>query len=148
MERKQFHLSKIKFPASGIEVSYTVNIPDGVIEYVAKTQEPVHPDLLACRRRFTAYLPEALGWLDFAEPSEIQDFIDQSKVDVKGVATQGSAVTITAAIHSPLGIYCANTPKIQSSEENNIDADFYDIETEVYLYIYEGKCAQLKIFGE
>lgn len=141
---EQFQLTKFKTKPNGsVIASYTINLGDALVERTDICGRLPHPDLKRVFEDATAVVSDILG-IEGAD-----------KFEVRGLALSGSgdnaAVIITSVYTTPNGMKTAiNTPRIKfSGEEYDTLRAFVDKAiAESYAYLFEGKEAQLSIFGE
>lgn len=178
MEEKNFNLSKVKMlPKGGIQASYqlteTVGGEVSVTDYQATYTRDVHPDMTELFRDLRNIVARVFGmtsFLSFLATDEIKlpegkmilarSFADELKerIDVRGISLSGSeedrAVVITAVYETENGLKTAiNTPKIKTAQisygfEEELDEIVDQIKSEVFRYLFEGKQAQLSLFGQ
>lgn len=175
---KNFILSKVKLnPNGGLQADYqvteTVGGEPSCTDYSASVNRDIHPDLkeLFVKLRpivanvfsITAFLSWLdSGDLDIAESvkSYAREFADEllKKIDVRGISWSGlddnTGVVITAVFETPNGLKTAiNTPRIKVAQESfgfedELEAIVTAVRSEVYQFLFNGKQAQLSIFGE
>lgn len=176
MNEQNFKLAKVKLnPGGGLKASYSILTSEGVepsgIERDESRSNAVHPDLLnlfdKCRRIIgdifgvTAFLPmleqiEVPGEKVSVAKSWAEERLE--KIDVRGISWSGAdtraAVVLTAVYETPNGQKTAiNTPRILLGGESfGFEEDLKDItdaiRNEVYRYLFEGKQAQMSLFGD
>lgn len=161
----------------GMEVHYTVLETNGnesyCNSYVLESAKDVHPDLtgafdelkpIMCRVfGFTSYL--SMVESDSFEASLLQKeqargFAEEIKqrIKVRAISMSGSGesegVVLTANLQVMNGqIVAINTPRIRFATESfgfeeECEKIVTRIKDEVYKYLYEGKKAQLELFGQ
>lgn len=172
---KNFNLSKIKIdPKGGLQVNYqittTVDGEPSVIDRVDNCTREAHPDLLGLFSDLRAVVGRVFNLTSFltllAEmklpESDMQagrEFADEllNRIEVRGVSWSGTdenaGVVITAVFETPNGLKtCINTPRIKLAQisfgfEEELEKIAEAIKSETYKYLYEGKQAQLSLFG-
>ena len=175
---KDFNLSKVKLlPKGGIQAEYQVTqIVDGETSLIDRNEtctRDVHPDVLAMftdLRTIVARVFNITSFLTFLDSDEMKlpeskkmlarAFADEliAKIDVRGVSWSGTddntGVVITAVFETPNGLKtCINTPRIKMATisfgfEEELEKIVEAIKTEVYQFLFNGKQAQLSLFGE
>ncbi len=176
-ERK-YNLSKVKLnPNGGLQADYqvteTVGGEPSVTDYHANVSRDIHPDLRGLfedLRPIVARVFNITSFLTFLDSDEMKlseakkmmarAFADElvAKIDVRGVSWSGTddnaGVVITAVFETPNGLKtCINTPRIKMSTisfgfEEELEKIVDAIKTEVYQFLFNGKQAQLSLFGE
>lgn len=174
---KNFNLSKIKIdPKGGIKAEYQITASvDGepsVIDRTESCDRDVHPDLLALFEDLRSIVARVFGMTSFLtllESDEMKlpeskkltarSFADEllSKIEVRGVSWSGTdenaGVVITAVFETTNGLKtCINTPRIKLATisfgfEEQLETIVNEIKSETYKYLFEGKQAQLSLFG-
>lgn len=174
---KNFSLEKVKLITDGgISVNYEVNEIIGGATYTnhynVDNSMDAHPDLLNLftdLRSIVSRVFNISSFLSFIEdannkiPAKIQDnardFADKllENIEVRGVSLSGKdenvGVIITAIYKTSNGLKtCINTPRIKLATisfgfEEELEEIVGKIEREVYAYLFEGKQAQLSLFG-
>ena len=175
---KNFNLSKVKLdPNGGLKADYqittTIDGEPSVIDRTESCTRDVHPDLTALfedLRNIVGRVFNITSFLTLFESDEMKlpeskqmiarQFADEliQKIDVRGVSWSGTAdnvgVIITSVYETPNGLKtCINTPRIKLEQisfgfEEELESIIDSIKTEVYKYLFEGKQAQLSLFGE
>ena len=175
---KNFNLSKVKLnPNGGLQADYqgseTVGGEPSVTDYHANVSRDIHPDLLGLfedLRPIVARVFNITSFLTFLESDEMKmpeskrllarSFADEliAKIDVRGVSWSGTddnvGVVITAVFETPNGLKtCINTPRIKTANisfgfEEELEKIVDAIKTEVYQFLFNGKQAQLSLFGD
>ncbi len=172
---KNFNLSKIKIdPKGGLQVNYqittTVDGEPSVIDRVDNCTREAHPDLLGLFSDLRAVVGRVFNLTSFltllaemklpeSKMQSARDFADEllERIDVRGVSWSGTdenaGVVITAVFETPNGLKtCINTPRIKLAQisfgfEEELEKIAEAIKSETYKYLYEGKQAQLSLFG-
>lgn len=175
---KNFNLSKVKLlPKGGIQAEYQVTqIVDGETSLIDRNEtctRDVHPDLLGMfedLRTIVGRVFNITSFLTLLESDEMKltdakkaiarTFADEllKQIEVRGVAWSGTGdntgVVITSVLETPNGLKtCINTPRIKMATisfgfEEELETIVESIKTEVYAYLFNGKQAQLSLFGE
>ena len=98
--------------------------------------------------------------LSAAAKAKARSYADElvSKINVRGVSWSGSdeniGVIITAVYETPNGLKtCINTPRIKLAQisfgfEEELETILDSIRKEVFAFLFNGKQAQLSLFGE
>ena len=175
---KNFNLSKVKLnPNGGLQADYQVTevVKDepSVTDYHANVTRDIHPDLRGLfddLRPIVARVFNITSFLTLMESDDlkltepkkaiVRSFADEliAKIDVRGVSWSGSdentGVVITAIFETPNGLKtCINTPRIKMAQisfgfEEELEKIVNTIKTEVYQFLFQGKQAQLSLFGD
>lgn len=175
---KNYNLSKVKLnPNGGLQADYqvteTVGGEPSVTDYHANVSRDIHPDLRELfedLRPIVARVFNITSFLTFLDSDEMKlpeskkmlarSFADEliAKIDVRGVSWSGTddntGVVITAVFETPNGLKtCINTPRIKMAQisfgfEEELEKIVEAIKTEVYQFLFNGKQAQLSLFGE
>lgn len=174
---KNYNLSKVKLnPNGGLQADYqvteTVGGEPSVTDYHASVSRDIHPDLRGLfedLRPIVARVFNITSFLTFLDSDEMKlpeskkmlarSFADEliAKIDVRGVSWSGTddntGVVITAVFETPNGLKtCINTPRIKIATisfgfEEELEKIVDAIKTEVYQFLFNGKQAQLSLFG-
>lgn len=175
---KNFNLSKVKLlPDGGLKADYqvteTINGEPSVTDYQANVSRDIHPDLKGLfedLRPIVARVFNVTSFLTFLASDEIKlpaakmelarNFAKEieAKIEVRGVSFSGAddnvGVVITAVFETPNGLKtCINTPRIKMAQisfgfEEELEAITEKIKSEVYEFLFNGKQAQLSLFGQ
>ena len=175
---KNYNLSKVKLnPNGGLQADYqvteTVGGEPSVTDYHANVSRDIHPDLRGLfedLRPIVARVFNITSFLTFLDSDEMKlteskkmlarAFADEliAKIDVRGVSLSGTddntGVVITAVFETPNGLKtCINTPRIKMATisfgfEEELEKIVEAIKTEVYQFLFNGKQAQLSLFGD
>lgn len=175
---KDFNLSKVKLlPKGGIKVNYQITqVVEGESSLIDRDEtctRDIHPDLAGLFEDLRVIVARAFNitsFLTLLESDEMQltdgakkvarDFADEliAKIDVRGVSWSGTdesvGVVVTAVFETPNGLKtCINTPRIKLSQisfgfEEELEQICEQIKSEVYAYLFNGKQAQLSLFGD
>ena len=175
---KNFNLSKVKLdPQGGIKAEYqitaTIDGEPSIIDRTESCDRDVHPDLRGLFEDLRNIVGRVFGMTSFLtllESDEMKlpeskkmiarSFADElmAKIDVRGVSWSGSdenvGVVITSVFETTNGLKTAiNTPRIKLAQisfgfEEQLETIVQSIKREVYAYLFEGKQAQLSLFGQ
>ena len=175
---KNFNLSKVKLnPTGGLKAEYQVSETVGgepsVTDYNANVTRYIHPDLRGLFEDLRPIVGRVFGITSFLtllesdemEMDDAKKFIARSfanelvsKIDVRGVSWSGTednvGVVITAVFETPNGLKtCINTPRIKLAQisfgfEEELEQIVGLIKKEVYQFLFNGKQAQLSLFGD
>lgn len=175
---KNYNLSKVKLnPNGGLKADYqvteTVGGEPSVTDYHVNVSRDIHPDLRGLfedLRPIVARVFNITSFLTFLDSDEMKlpeskkmiarAFADEliEKIDVRGVSWSGAddntGVVINAVFETPNGLKtCINTPRIKMATisfgfEEELEKIVEAIKTEVYQFLFNGKQAQLSLFGE
>ena len=174
---KDFQLEKVKLVNNGgicahYDVTEVVGGTSYTNHYVVDNGMDVHPDLAHLfedLRPIVARVFNINSFLSFVEdpankiPAKIQEqargFAGEllNNIEVRGVSFSGKdnnvGVVITAVYTTANGLKtCINTPRIKMATisfgfEEELEEIVGKIEREVYAYLFDGKQAQLSLFG-
>lgn len=172
-----FTLSKLKLTkGGGVSVEYdlteSVNGEKQEIHYCVDSVADVHPDLkksLNCLRFIMARVFDYTGVMALVEAADFggtkaqikqaAEFFDNmvSRIEVRGVTLSGkdekAGILISASFDVADGYsVIINSPRIKFAGrtfgfEVELGCIAADIEREVYAFLFEGKRAQLSVFG-
>ena len=175
---KDFNLSKVKLLSKGgIKVNYQITqVVDGESSLIDRDEtctRDIHPDLNGLfedLRNIVARVFNITSFLTLCESQEMDmDSAQQAlarsyaeelvnNIDVRGVSWSGTednvGVVITAVFETPNGLKtCLNTPRIKLAQisfgfEEELEQICEQIKSEVYAYLFNGKQAQLSLFGD
>lgn len=175
---KNFTLEKVKLAnCGGLEAIYEVVEIRGSESYVnsysVKNAADVHPDLLGLFKQLRPIVARVFGmtsFLSFTEnpdnkiKQDVQDkareFADEllERIEVRGVSYSGKDDNVGVIITSVLEVSnelktCINTPRMKMATvsfgfEEELENIVGEIEREVYKFLFEGKRAQLSLFGQ
>lgn len=175
---KNFNLSKVKLnPNGGLQADYqiteTVGGEPSITDYHANVTRDIHPDLQGLfedLRPIVARVFNITSFLTLIESGEMKATKQQkenarafgeeliNKIDVRGVSWSGTAdnvgIVITSVFETPNGLKtCINTPKIKLGQisfgfEEELEQIVELIKKEVYEFLFNGKQAQLSLFGD
>lgn len=174
---KNFSLEKVKMINDGgicahYEVTEVIAGASYTNHHVVENGMDVHPDLANLFRDLRPIVARVFNinsFLSFVEdsankiPAKIQEqargFADEllNNIEVRGVSFSGKdenvGVVITAVYTTANGLKtCINTPRIKMATisfgfEEELEEIVGKIEREVYAYLFDGKQAQLSLFG-
>ena len=155
-----FTLSKVKFlKGGGLDVHYEVTeVIDGENyknKYHVECAKDIHPDLLSLFDQLTPIMARVFGFTSFlsmvetnefaateAQRNKARDFACEmlQNLHVCGLSLSGDSENIGCVLQGLLDVGNGvttkiNTPKLKFSNE-------------VYLFLFEGKKAQLELFGQ
>lgn len=178
MEREQFNLTKVKLlPSGGVSAEYTITeeVAGEVVttDYAVTRASTPHPDLLKSLADLRAIVAHVFRFDTFTKILEdnselvkasiLQETADAfgeilDGITIRGIAWSGTGnkkgIVITALFDVGNGVKTAiNTPRIR------LDGESYGFEevlgqylgyitNEVFEYLFNGKQAQLSLFGE
>jgi len=175
---KNFNLSKVKLnPNGGLQADYqiteTVGGEPSITDYHANVTRDIHPDLQGLfedLRPIVARVFNITSFLTLIESGEMKATKQQkenarafgeeliNKIDVRGVSWSGTAdnvgIVITSVFETPNGLKtCINTPRIKLGQisfgfEEELEQIVELIKKEVYEFLFNGKQAQLSLFGD
>lgn len=175
---KNFNLSKVKLDQQGgikaeYQITATVDGEPSIIDRTESCDRDVHPDLRGLFEDLRNIVGRVFGMTSFLtllESDEMKlpeskkmiarSFADElmAKIDVRGVSWSGSdenvGVVITSVFETTNGLKTAiNTPRIKLAQisfgfEEQLETIVQSIKREVYAYLFEGKQAQLSLFGQ
>lgn len=173
-----FSLEKVKLINDGgisasYEVAEVINESSYTNHYVVDNGMDIHPDLARLfkdLRPIVARVFNINSFLSFIEDpankvsaklqEQARGFADElvGNIEVRGVSFSGKddnvGVVITAVYKTANGLKtCINTPRIKLATisfgfEEELEEIVGNIEREVYAYLFDGKQAQLSLFGD
>lgn len=176
--KKNFSLGKVKLAKDGgIEAQYEVIETNGgesyVNHYAVNNAKEIHPDLANLFKDLRPIVARVFGITSFLSMLESPDMkSSESKlfaarsfanellnnIEVRGVSYSGQdenvGVVITAVYTTGNGLKtCINTPRLKMATisfgfEEELETIVGKIEREVYAFLFEGKQAQLSLFGQ
>lgn len=176
--KKNFNLSKVKLnPNGGLKAEYqvteTVGGESSVTDYNASVTRDIHPDLQGLfedLRPIVARVFNITSFLTLLDSGEMKatkqqkenarSFADEliQKIDVRGLSWSGTednvGIVITSVFETPNGLKtCINTPRIKIGQisfgfEEELEQIVELVKKEVYEFLFNGKQAQLSLFGE
>lgn len=175
---EKFNLSKVKLlPDGGLQATYQVTEEIGgeltITDYQATISRDIHPNLQGLFKdlrhvvarvfNITSFLPMLESdyfKLPESKLAKARSYADEliSKISVRGVTWAGTGdkigVVITSLFETPNGLKtCINTPCIKLANilfgfEEELETIAKAIQSEVYQFIFNGKQAQLSLFGD
>lgn len=175
---KNFNLSKVKLnPNGGLQADYqiieTVGGEPSITDYHANVTRDIHPDLKGLfedLRPIVARVFNITSFLTLIESGEMKATKQQkenarafgeeliNKIDVRGVSWSGTAdnvgIVITSVFETQNGLKtCINTHRIKLGQisfgfEEELEQIVELIKKEVYEFLFNGKQAQLSLFGD
>ena len=172
-KRENFSLEKAKIDKGGLEASYQLTEIVGdeactTTYQVSNTRLP-HPDLTELFKQLRGIVARVFGVTAIVEHLESEKYPAMSGVEqflqtiieqyeVRGISWSGSGnktgVVITSVFKTPLGLKtCVNTPRLVLGQscfglEDDLERICDEIKEQVYQYLFEGKQAQLSLFGQ
>ena len=172
-KRENFALSKAKIVNGGLEAEYELTEIVGddpcTTGYKITNSRLPHPDLPALFQKLRGIVGRVMGVTAVLEHlqseqypamSGVEKFLDGvcEQYDVRGISWSGSgakeAVIISSVFTTASGLKCAvNTPRLPlNSETFGFEEELSEIigriKDEVFAYLFEGKQAQLSLFGQ
>lgn len=175
---KNFNLSKVKLnPNGGLQADYqlteTVGGEASITDYHATVSRDIHPDMRGLfddLRPIVARVFNITTFLTLLESGEMKAtkqqkenarlFADEliQKIDVRGLSWSGTednvGIVITSVFETPNGLKtCINTPRIKIGQisfgfEEELEQIVDLVKKEVYEFLFNGKQAQLSLFGD
>lgn len=172
-----FALSKVKtLKDGGLDVHYEVTEIIGNESYTNKyhveSAKDIHPDLRDCFDRLRPIMGRIFNitsFLSMVETSDFKatkkqselsrDFADEmlKNIEVRGVSFSGQDDNVGVVLTGLLTVSnnqktAINSPRLKFNIETfgfeeELEAIVADIENEVYAFLFEGKKAQLELFG-
>ena len=172
-KRENFALAKAKIVNGGLETAYKLTEIVGddpcVTEYQILNTRLPHPDLMELFNQLRGIVARVFGVTAIVEHLESEKYPAMSGVEqflqtiieqyeVRGLSWSGSGnktgVVITSVYKTPLGTKTAiNTPRLVIGQscfglEEELERICDEIKEQVYQYLFEGKQAQLSLFGQ
>ena len=175
---KDFNLQKVKLlPNGGLSAKYQlteiIGSDPSVTDYQAEVSRDIHPDLQHLFKDLRSVVGRVFGLTSFltitdgkelglteAKKEIAREYANGilAKIDVRGVTYSGCdesrGIIITSVYETPNGLKtCINTPNIKIAQisfgfEEEIEQITEAIKSEVYAFLFNGKQAQLSLFGE
>lgn len=176
-KEKDFNLSKVKLlPTGGLKVEYqlsqSVDSEVSVVDRVETVTREVHPDLLNLFDDLASIVARVFGMTAFLtlfdsgelgigerDKTKAREFAAAilDRIEVRGVSWSGQedsqGVVLTAVYETSTGLKTAiNTPRIKVAQisygfEEELEQIVDRVKKEVYDYLFNGKQAQLSLFG-
>ena len=152
-EIQNFNLTKVKLlPGGGLAADYSASViikgEASTTDYSVSCNRDVHPDLAALFSGLRSLIARVFQWDgEMVELIEVRGLSWSGKDDNEGIV-------ITALYETANGQKVAiNTPRIRLSSESFgfeqlLAEDAARIKSEVYEFLFNGKQAQLSLFGE
>ena len=175
---KDFNLQKVKLePKGGLLAVYqlteVVKGEPTITDYQVNVARDIHPDLQKLFKDLRSILGRCIGLTSFltitdgkelgltdAKKEIARKYAEGllQKIDVRGLSWSGSdenaGIIITSVYETPNGLKtCINTPRIKIAQssfgfEEELEEIADAIKEEVYEFLFNGKQAQLSLFGE
>lgn len=175
---KDLNLQKVKLePKGGLNAVYqlteVINGEPTITDYQVSVAGDIHPDLQKLFKNLQSIVGRCIGLVSFLTLTEgkelglteskkllAQTFAKEllQKIDVRGLSWSGTddntGIVITSVYETPNGLKtCINTPRIKIAQisfgfEDELEEIAEAIKQEVYEYLFNGKRAQLSLFGE
>ena len=175
---KDLNLQKVKLePKGGLQAVYqlteVVKLEPTITDYQVNVARDIHPDLRKLFRDLRTIVGRVFGLTSFltitdskelgltdAKKQQARDYAEEllKKIDVRGLSWSGSdenaGIIITSVYETPNGLKtCINTPRIKIAQssfgfEEELEEIADAIKEEVYEFLFNGKQAQLSLFGE
>lgn len=172
--KKNFSLTKVKLlPNGGLEAEYQITEVVGdepsISDCKTVCTRDVHPDLKQLFAELRAIVAQTFGFFGFLPlldgagnglKEKGAEFAQAmaDKIDVRGVSWSGAGDKAGVVLSSVYEVFnglktAINTPRIKLGQESfGFEEDLEDlteqIKDEVYAFLYEGKQAQLSLFGD
>lgn len=175
---KDLNLQKVKLePKGGLQAVYqlteVVKGEPTITDYQVNVARDIHPDLQKLFKDLRSIVGRCIGLTSFLTITDGKELglTDTKKeiarkyaegllqkIDVRGLSWSGSdenaAIIITSVYETPNGLKtCINTPRIKIAQssfgfEEELEEIADAIKEEVYEFLFNGKQAQLSLFGE
>lgn len=175
---KDLNLQKVKLePKGGLQAVYqlteVVKGEPTVTDYQVNVARDIHPDLQKLFKDLRSIVGRCIGLTSFlsitdgkelgltdAKKKIARAYADLllAKIDVRGISWSGQdenvGIVITSVYETPNGLKtCINTPRIKIAQtsfgfEEELEEIADAIKEEVYEFLFNGKQAQLSLFGE
>lgn len=175
---KDLNLQKVKLePKGGLQAVYqlteVVKGEPTITDYQVNVARDIHPDLQKLFKDLRSIVGRVFGLTSFltitdgkelgltdAKKEIARKYAEGllQKIDVRGLSWSGSdenaGIIITSVYETPNGLKtCINTPRIKVAQssfgfEEELEEIADAIKEEVYEFLFNGKQAQLSLFGE
>lgn len=175
---KDLNLQKVKLePKGGLQAVYqlteVVRGEPTIRDYQVNVARDIHPDLQKLFKDLRSIVGRVFGLTSFLTITDGKELglTDASKeiarkyaegllqkIDVRGLSWSGSdenaGIIITSVYKTPNGLKtCINTPRIKIAQssfgfEDELEEIADAVKEEVYEFLFNGKQAQLSLFGE
>lgn len=175
---KDLNLQKVKLePKGGLQAVYqlteVVKGEPTITDYQVNVARDIHPDLQKLFKDLRSIVGRVFGLTSFLTITDGKELglTDTKKeiarkyaegllqkIDVRGLSWSGSdenaGIIITSVYETPNGLKtCINTPRIKVAQssfgfEEELEEIADAIKEEVYEFLFNGKQAQLSLFGE
>lgn len=175
---KDLNLQKVKLePKGGLQAVYqlteVVKGEPTITDYQVSVARDIHPDLQKLFKDLRSIVGRVFGLTSFLTITDGKELglTDTKKeiarkyaegllqkIDVRGLSWSGSdenaGIIITSVYETPNGLKtCINTPRIKVAQssfgfEEELEEIADAIKEEVYEFLFNGKQAQLSLFGE
>ena len=175
---KDLNLQKVKLePKGGLQAVYqlteVVKGEPTITDYQVNVARDIHPDLQKLFKDLRSIVGRVFGLTSFltitdgkelgltdAKKEIARKYAEGllQKIDVRGLSWSGSdenaGIIITSVYETPNGLKtCINTPRIKIAQssfgfEEELEEIADAIKEEVYEFLFNGKQAQLSLFGE
>lgn len=175
---KDLNLQKVKLePKGGLQAVYqlteVVKGEPTITDYQVNVARDIHPDLQKLFKDLRSIVGRVFGLTSFltitdgkelgltdARKEIARKYAEGllQKIDVRGLSWSGSdenaGIIITSVYETPNGLKtCINTPRIKIAQssfgfEDELEEIADAIKEEVYEFLFNGKQAQLSLFGE
>lgn len=175
---KDLNLQKVKLePKGGLQAVYqlteVVKGEPTITDYQVNVARDIHPDLQKLFKDLRSIVGRVFGLTSFltitdgkelgltdAKKQLARTYAEEllKKIDVRGLSWSGSdenaGIIITSVYETPNGLKtCINTPRIKVAQssfgfEEELEEIADAIKEEVYEFLFNGKQAQLSLFGE
>lgn len=175
VKKEDFELLKVKFNANGLEVNFKANKHDEQghkSELLFNVTSPVicHPELLIFKTKLREYLMRSVGLYklhdiamkylkgdqkdkvaeafgDMVYETEVMSVSKSGQDQLEGIIISGKMTNLMegkTAINSPRMVFSSD----KMGFEDDVETLYFELEEEVYAYIFENKKAQLDLFEE
>lgn len=175
---KDLNLTKVKLePKGGLQATYQLTEVVGgeptITDYQVNVARDIHPDLQNLFKDLRSIVGRVFGLTSFLTITDgkemgLSDAKKElarayangllNKIDVRGLSWSGTdenlGIVITSVYETPNGLKtCINTPRIKIAQtsfgfEEELEKIADAIISEVYEFLFNGKQAQLSLFGD